>query len=94
MVGDALKRTRAIYGYKASEMSVMLGISNSYLSEIENNKKPPSLDLLQRYAKIFGIKLSSLLLLSESLDEAEKKNRSQEFVKKMMVQLIEHMSRG
>lgn len=94
MVGDVLKRTRAIYGYKASEMSVMLGISNSYLSEIENNKKTPSLELLQKYAEILGIRLSSLILLSENLMEAEKKNRGQEFVKKMMIRLIEHMSSG
>ena len=39
MIGDMLKRTRTIYGYKAAEMSSMLGISTSYLSEIENNKK-------------------------------------------------------
>ena len=43
MIGDVLKRTRIIYGYKASEMSSELGISASYLSEIENNKKQPSL---------------------------------------------------
>lgn len=45
MIGDVLKRTRIIYGYKASEMSSELGISASYLSEIENNKK----------ATIFGL---------------------------------------
>ena len=44
MIGDVLKRVRIIYGYKASEMSSELGISASYLSEIENNKKQPSLD--------------------------------------------------
>ena len=49
MIGDVLKRTRIIYGYKASEMSSELGISASYLSEIENNRKQPSLELLQKY---------------------------------------------
>lgn len=39
MIGDVLKRTRAIYGLKATEMSELLEISKSYLSEIENNKK-------------------------------------------------------
>ena len=70
MIGDVLKRTRIIYGYKASEMSSELGISASYLSEIENNKKQPSLELLQKYANIYGIRLSSLILLSENMDEA------------------------
>jgi transcriptional regulator with XRE-family HTH domain len=93
MIGDVLKRTRAIYGYKASEMSSMLGISNSYLSEIENNKKQPSLDLLQNYANIFGIKLSSLILLSENFEEAAKGNKGQEFIKNMMLRLINYMSK-
>lgn len=94
MIGDVLKRTRVIYGYKASEMSSLLGISNSYLSEIENNKKQPSLELLENYSKILGIKLSSLILLSENFDEAEKQNRSQEFIKSMMLRLINFMSKN
>ena len=82
MIGDVLKRTRIIYGYKASEMSSELGISASYLSEIENNKKQPSLELLQKYADIYGIRLSSLILLSENMDEAEKSGKGTVFVQK------------
>lgn len=93
MIGDVLKRTRTIYGYKASEMSTLLGISSSYLSEIENNKKQPSLELLKKFAEIFGIKLSSLILLSEDFEEASKNNRSQEFVKNMMLRLINFLSK-
>jgi transcriptional regulator with XRE-family HTH domain len=94
MIGDVLKRTRAIYGYKATEMSSMLGISNSYLSEIENNKKQPSLEILQNYSKILGIKLSSLILLSEDFEEASKNNKSQEFIKNMMLRLVNFMSKS
>lgn len=39
MLGNTLKRLRGIYGYSAKEMSELLGISSSYLSEIENGKK-------------------------------------------------------
>lgn len=38
MIGDTLKKLRAIYGLTSSQMSEELGISASYLSEIENNK--------------------------------------------------------
>lgn len=38
MIGDVLKRTRTIYGYKANEMSSALGISASYLSEMKTTK--------------------------------------------------------
>lgn len=92
MIGDVLKQTRKIYGYKASEMSSMLNISPSYLSEIENNKKSPSLSLLQKYADIYGIKLSSLILLSENMEEAKKRGRASEFIRNMMLNLIENMS--
>lgn len=94
MIGDVLKRMRTIYGYKASELHPMLGISSSYLSEIENNKKQPSLELLRNYSDIFGIKLSSLIMLSENLEEAEKNNKGQAFIKTMMVNLVKLMSKG
>ena len=93
MIGDVLKRTRVIYGFKAAEMSSMLGISASYLSEIENNKKQPSLELLEKFAKIYGIRLSSLILLSESIEDAEKKGKGAAVIRNMMIHLIEGMSR-
>lgn len=94
MLGDILKRTRAIYGYKANEMSVALGISSSYLSEIENNKKQPSLELLRKYADIYGMKLSSLILLSENFEEIEKNNKGSAFIRNMMIHLINSMSKN
>ena len=92
MIGDILKRTRAIYGYKASEMSEMLQISKSYLSEIENNKKQPSLELLEKYSKIYGMKMSSLILLSENYDDANSQNKGDKFIRNMMIKFIERMT--
>jgi len=94
MIGDVLKRTRAIYGFKATEMSKLLEISKSYLSEIENNKKKPSLELLEKYSNIYEIKLSSLILLSEDYDDAKKNNKGEVFVKNIMLRLINGMSKG
>lgn len=92
MIGDVLKRTRTIYNYKASEMSELLEISPSYLSEIENGKKQPSLELLEKYAKIYGIKLSSLILLSENFDEAQKQDGGNAFIRNMMMNLIKGLT--
>ena len=83
MIGDILKRTRTIYGYKASELSELLGISKSYLSEIE---------LLKKYSEIYDMKLSSLILLSENYEEASKNNKSDKFIRNMMIKLIEKMT--
>lgn len=92
MIGDILKRTRTIYGYKASEMSDLLQISKSYLSEIENNKKKPSLELLEKYSEIYGMKLSSLILISENYEEATQNNKGDKFVRSLMIKLIEKMT--
>ena len=85
MIGDTLKRTRKIYGYTATELSRLLEISPSYLSDLE---------ILERYSKTYGIKLSSLILLSETLEEAEKSGKGNSFIRSMMLQLINNMSKG
>lgn len=94
MIGEVLKRLRNIYGYKAVEISEKLGISTSYLSEIENGKKQPSLEHLKKYAELFGIKLSSLILLSESYEEAEKEGKGTTLIRNMMISLINGMSKN
>ena len=88
-----MKRTRSIYGLTAGQMSSELGISASYLSEIENGKKQPSIDLLKKYADIYGIKLSSLILLSESLEEAKERNDGSAFIRQLMLNLINGMAK-
>lgn len=92
MIGDVLQRMRKIYGYKAVEMSEKLGISNSYLSEIENNKKKPSLELLEIYSSVFEIKVSSLILMSEKLDDSTS-NNTDDFIRKMMIKMINLISK-
>lgn len=92
MIGEVLQRMRKIYGYKAKEMSEKLGISNSYLSEIENNKKKPSLELLEAYSNVFEIKVSSLILMSEKLDDSSN-NNSDDFIRKTMIKMINFMSK-
>ena len=89
MLGDTLKRLRGIYGYSATEMSEKLGISNSYLSEIERGKKKASLELLERYADVFGIRVSSLMRFSEEYDCAARNGAGQHMITNMMSKLID-----
>ena len=70
MLNEALRLVRAYHDLSQSELCAQLGISNSYLSEIESGKKQPTLDLLNRYGEHFGIPVSSLLFFSEHLHQA------------------------
>lgn len=94
MLGNTLKRLRGIYGYSAKEMSELLGISCSYLSEIENGKKKVSMDLLDRYSELFGLRVSTLVRFSEDYEDAELNNAGQKFITSLMSKVIEAYSNG
>lgn len=69
MSGEVLRLLRVFNNIKANDLAEELNISKSYLSEIEHNKKKPSIELLDKYAEILNIKTSTLLLFSEALEE-------------------------
>lgn len=48
-MGETLKLLRIFFGYKSVELTKKLGISQSFLSEIENNKKKSN---IRTFAKI------------------------------------------
>ena len=68
MLNEALRLIRAYHDISQTQLCSELGISNSYLSEIESGKKSPSLELLKKYSERFDVPVSSLLFFSENLD--------------------------
>lgn len=75
MLYRALKLLRAFHQLSQVELAKRLGISNSYLSEIESGSKSPNLELLEQYSSVFKLPVSSILLFSEQLGEATPGNR-------------------
>jgi len=69
MYGHALKLIRLFHNVKQGKLASDLGISNSYLSEIESEKKEVSLDVLKKYSEYFNIPMSSLMLFSEKIND-------------------------
>lgn len=55
-----------------ADLSTRLGISKSYLSEIESGRKEPSLSLIYKYAEVFDVPASNILIFSEKLSENKK----------------------
>ena len=80
MIGETLRLLRIFNDYTMTEMSQKVGLSQSYISELENGKKQPSLEIIEKYATVFDMKPSTLLLFSETLeidqiDNQDKKQR-------------------
>lgn len=54
-----------------TDLSVKLGISKSYLSEIEGGKKSVGYELLEKYSAVFDIPVSSLVFFSENIERKD-----------------------
>lgn len=97
MIGEALRLLRIFNGYKSAELAEKLEISQSYVSEIENNKKQPTIDILDKYAAIFDMKKSTLLLFAESLEEDEQiqsnKNQKVAFAGMKLLKILEKVGK-
>lgn len=75
MLNEALKQIRVFHQIKQVDLANDLGISKSYLSEVESNKKSVSMDLLEKYSAYFSVPASSLMLFSENIDAAKKSDK-------------------
>jgi transcriptional regulator with XRE-family HTH domain len=72
MLGEELRRARDEAGLSQEEVAARAEIDRSYLSQLENDKKSPTLDLLFRVCKAIGIKTSTLVARVEKrLAQAE-----------------------
>lgn len=75
MIGKALKLIRQYHNKSQKDMAQILNISNSYLSEIENNKKSVSFELLSKYSETFSIPMSSILFFYENQNNSHVKTK-------------------
>lgn len=72
MLNRALRLLRTYHQFTQANLAKRLGISGSYLSEIESGDKTPSLELLEKYADVFKMPVSSIMLFSESMNSERK----------------------
>lgn len=68
MLNEALRLIRVFHDLNQREAAEKLEISNSYLSEIESGKKIPNTELIERYARVFDLPVSSIWFFYEHLE--------------------------
>lgn len=57
-IGEKLKEYRISRGYTIYRLSMITDISQNHISAIENNKRQPTIDTLQRLLEPLGVALS------------------------------------
>jgi transcriptional regulator with XRE-family HTH domain len=72
MIHRALKLLRVYHNLKQKELAPRLGISPSHLSELESGVKGVSYEILEKYAEVFRIPVSSIALFAEAAASPDK----------------------
>jgi len=86
MINKAIKFLRQINRSLVKDMARELGISSSYLSELEAGKKKVSLDIVKKYSEILNIDPGLIFKLSQKIKDEEKFNQD---VFKAVIEVIE-----
>ena len=66
MLNKTLALVRTFHNLNKTQLADKVGISKSYVSEIESGDKKVTLEILEKYSSAFGIPVSSLMLFDET----------------------------
>lgn len=89
MLGRALRLIRVFHDKNQSDLVDVIGVSKSYISEIEAGKKTPSFEVLQRYSDFFKIPLSSIMFFAENVGEGRDLSRARGLIASKIIKMLE-----
>ena len=92
MVGNNIKRKRKELGLTLKELSTLVNISVSFLSDIENGRSNPSLERLKGIAEGLGCTVSFLIGEINSDNKEEYYLEKEEKIKEEIIKLLENQS--
>jgi len=70
--GRAIKIVRTVRGLPQRELSKLVGCDPSYVSLIEKGKRIPSTAVMETIAKVTGVPMCLLIILSSSEEEFDR----------------------
>jgi len=68
-MNKALRLLRVYHNLKQKDLAEKLGLSPSYVCEIESGTKQVTMETLQKYSDAFNVPTSSILYFAEHMDE-------------------------
>jgi HTH-type transcriptional regulator, competence development regulator len=72
-LGETLKKSRINFGLTLRQIEDASGISNAYLSQLENDKiKKPSANILYKLSDLYKIELNDLLIAAGIIENVAK----------------------
>jgi len=89
MLAEALRLIRVYHDMKQQELANQLGLSKSYVSEIESGKKVPSMEVVQKYSDAFWIPLSSIFFFAENIETPENAKKVKAAIAEKILQFLQ-----
>ncbi|SRR6266446_4052191 len=93
-IAEALRLLRIYHKIKQLHLAEALGISRSYLCEIESGRKTITVELLKAYSTHFQIPISALFFFSEELDRHQPAARAEGAVALAALRLLNRIALG
>jgi len=75
-LGDTIANLREVRGLKQKELAKRVGITQAYLSQIENNKKEPNFSKLKIIGEVLDVPVPLIFFLA--MDEQDVSNQKKD----------------
>lgn len=89
MLNEALRLVRVYHDLSQADVAERVGLSKSYVSEIESGEKNVSLAVLEKYSTAFDIPMSSLMLFAEHVEGAGKADAIRAYVADKALKMLD-----
>ena len=86
-VGNVLKSLRLIRDFTIKDLAERMGVSAGYISEVETNKKKPSLDMISKYGEALGVQPQTIVFFNE---EGKKSNYN---TQKLLLNILQEIAK-
>lgn len=87
-LNEALRLVRVFHDKKIKDLAIELEVSPSFITDIEKGKKKPSLELVDKYAKVFNTTKSALMFFSEEIEDTPKKGKCKLLIRDYMLKFL------
>jgi len=88
-MNNALRLIRVYHDMNQNDAAERVGLSKSYVSELEKGHKKVTLEVLEKYAKGFNLPVSSLMLFAERSDDSKFVDRTRSFVADKVAKMLD-----
>ena len=89
LMKDAIRLIRVYHDMNQSDVAARVGLSKSYISELESGTKKITMEVLEKYSRAFDIPMSSVMLFAEKSSDRSFENRTKEFVADKVVRMLD-----